>query len=288
MDAKDPAAAANTGLTAREAWTADNATVVLMGRPHLDLFHQEKLIPPNCDLKFRFIPHKSDFVLISKDNAADAKKFKLTITSARLFIRTKSVSPSLLLAHEGNLDEGPYRIPFSKVTSKVLSIPTGHTTFEADNVFMGTIPDKVIMAIIPNANMSGTYPTNPFDIQNAGLNYLALKVNGDLIPSTPLQPNFVGKDYINAYYKVLEALNFDIGPNCWDITPTEWANGFNIWAFKITPGPLGSVRSMPRSGNVRLEMKFANATTAVLNVLLLSSRPGELQIDKFKSVNLLE
>jgi len=64
-----------------------------------------------------------------------------------------------------------------------------------------------------------------------------------MVPTTPLQPDFVGKDFIKEYYKVLEALNYDIGTSCWDITPEEWAAGFNIWAFKITPGPLGSVRS---------------------------------------------
>ena len=115
LDVTD-SAGLNVGLKARELWTAENKTVVLMGRPHLDLFHQERLIPPNCDLKFRFIPHKSDFVLIGKNPGTADKKLKITITSARLFIRTKTASPSLLLAHAKLLDEGPYRIPFNKVT----------------------------------------------------------------------------------------------------------------------------------------------------------------------------
>ena len=66
----------------------------------MDLFHQEKLIPPHCDLKFRFIPQKSEFVLIAKDADAQNANYRITITSARLFIRTKTASPSLLIAHE--------------------------------------------------------------------------------------------------------------------------------------------------------------------------------------------
>ena len=109
-----------------------------------------------------------------------------------------------------------------------------------------------------------------------------------MVPTSPLQPDFVGKDYIKEYYKVLEALNYDIVTNCWDITPEEWAAGFNIWAFKITPGPLGAVRSIPRVGNIRIEMKFAAKTDKIYNLLLLSSRAAELQVDKFKNVNVIE
>ena len=125
---------------------------------------------------------------------------------------------------------------------------------------MGTLPDKIITVLIPNTNMSGTYATNPFKFHHANLNYLALKVNGEMAPTTPFQPNFAGKEYIKEYYKVLEALNYDIGPNCWDLTPEERANGYNIWAFNITPGPLGDVPSNPGSGNIRLEMKFSEVT----------------------------
>jgi hypothetical protein len=278
---------ANAGLVKRETWMATNATRVFMGRPHLDLFHQPKLIPPNVDLKFRFVPQKPEYVLITTAANAD-KKYKFEIISARLYLLTKEVSPSLILAHEKLLDEGPYRIPFNKITSKVINIPTGMNNFEADNIYMGTLPDKIIMVLIPNTNMSGTYGTNPFNFHHANVNYLALKVNGEMAPTTPFQPNFAGKEYIKEYYKVLEALNYDIGPNCWDLTPEEWANGYNIWAFKITPGPLGDIRSIPRSGNIRLEMKFSEATNKIYNVVLLSSRPAELQIDKFRSVTINE
>ena len=88
--------------------------------------------------------------------------------------------------------------------------------------------------------------------------------------------------------KVLEALNMDIGPCCWDLTPEEWANGYTIWAFKITPGPIGSVRSLPRTGTIRLEAKFGTATDAILNLVLLSQKPAEIQFDQFKNVMINE
>ena len=41
--------------------------------------------------------------------------------------------------------------------------------YESDNLYMGTLPDKIIMALIPNENMSGSYKTNPFDFQHEKL-----------------------------------------------------------------------------------------------------------------------
>ena len=61
--------------------------------------------------------------------------------------------------------------------------------YESDNLYMGTLPDKIKMVLIPNENMGGSYKTNPFDFQHAKLSYLTMKVNGEMIPTTPLQPD---------------------------------------------------------------------------------------------------
>ena len=74
------------------------------------------------------------------------------------------------------------------------------SNYEADNIYMATLPDKILLALVPNTNMSGSYQTNPFDLQNGKINYVAVKVNGEMVPQTPLQPNFVTKDYIKEYY----------------------------------------------------------------------------------------
>ena len=132
--------------------------------------------------------------------------------------------------------------------------------------------------------MGGGYQTNPFHFQNFGANYLCMQANGEQIPRLAYQPNFAGRDYIRSYFVVLEALGFDIGPNCWDLTPEEWANGYNIYAFKITPGPIGTVRRPAPLGAARLEIKFSNQTPENISVLLLSQHCPEIEIDKYKNI----
>ena len=83
---------------------------------------------------------------------------------------------------------------------------------------------------------------------------------------------------------MLEALGFDTGPICWDLTTEEWSAGYNIYAFKVTPGPIGMGRTPIRVGSIRLTLKFGAATQANINVLLSSQQPAEIQIDKYKNV----
>ena len=47
----------NAELNARAATLARSTLVELIGRPHQDVFHQERLIPPNIDL-----PHEVNSV----------------------------------------------------------------------------------------------------------------------------------------------------------------------------------------------------------------------------------
>ena len=83
---------------------------------------------------------------------------------------------------------------------------------------------------------------------------------------------------------MLEALGFDIGPNCLEVTREEWSNGYNNYAFKITPAPIGTVRSPAHLGSARLDNKFSAQTTVNISVVLLSRHSAEIQIDRYKNI----
>ena len=130
---------------------------------------------------------------------------------ARLFIRTKHISPSLILGQGKVLQTKNYSIPFNKVITKTLTIPTGTSQIEFYNVYQGKLPDLVILAMVSDMDMSGGYQANPFHFQNFGTNYLCIQANGEQIPRLAYQPNLANQDYIRSYLGVLEALEFDIG-----------------------------------------------------------------------------
>ena len=106
----------NEGIATRAHWFALSRVVTFIGRPHLDLFHQEKLIPSNIDIKLRLIPNTHAFILktpASVDAQHPQVNYRIHIASARLFIRSKEVAPNLILAHEKLLQTTNYSIPYT-------------------------------------------------------------------------------------------------------------------------------------------------------------------------------
>ena len=107
----------------------------LIGRPHLDHFHQEKLISANIDLKVRLIPNTNAYLLktIAPEHDDPQVKYKVKIMETRLFIRTKPPT-------------------FIKCTCQI----------EFDKVYQVVLPDVLIVAMGSDTDMSAGYQANPF------------------------------------------------------------------------------------------------------------------------------
>ena len=99
-------------------------TVTLVGRPHLDLFHQNLDLPPGCPMVIRFTPSTSAFAFIGANAHAAVK---VTLVEAKLYVRTKQVCPELILAHKEMLQKCNMRFPHNRVTVMKHSIGNGHT-----------------------------------------------------------------------------------------------------------------------------------------------------------------
>ena len=67
------------------------------------------------------------------------------------------------------------------------------------------------------------------------------------------------------------------------LTPSEWANGYTLYAFKITDGSIGLGTYGPRSksitGSARLEVSFAAAVNENIKVILLYQMLDRIEFD---------
>ena len=269
----------NIGLVERAAWFPLSRSHRLILRPRLDLFNQDDDIPPNTDIRIRMIPNPDAVVLMSTGNVL----YRFQIQSIRFWVRTCEMASNFLVSQQQLVHSGvSYRIPFPTVRIKTLSVPIGTLRQEFDNLYLGQLPHRVIMMMLSGQHVMGTYGSNPFNFQNFDVNYLALRVNGELVPRYGFTPNFgVAQDYIREYLQVLGAIDLaGVNPNGLCLSPLEWANGFTFFAFKLFPNQ-GSFRP---NGSVRLDIRFGTQTTGQITILLISESMGCVEIDKYKNV----
>ena len=74
------------------------------------------------------------------------------------------------------------------------------------------------------------------------------------------------------------------GPPTWAIRPPQWATGYNIRVFEVTPGPLGGLHSNQIIVVIRLAMKLANQLDSKGTLIHQSKQPETLENDQFKDL----
>ena len=104
-------------------------------------------------------------------------------------------------------------------------------------------------------------------------------------------PNFANGQYVKAYSTLLQVLECDTGDNSISLTPSEWAYGYTLYAFKITDGSIGSGTYGPRSTSTtksaHLEVSFAAAVNENIKVIVYYQSPGRIEFYQFNAVIVL-
>ena len=94
-------AGANTGLRDRATRFAASAVIELVGSPHLDIFHQSRIIPPGISRRIKLLPSSNQFECIYPPPAgqnAVQEQFKIVIQDVSFIIRTKKLATAAELS----------------------------------------------------------------------------------------------------------------------------------------------------------------------------------------------
>ena len=116
--------------------------------------------------------------------------YKVRIVDAVLFVRKTVLSPTVAMAHIRALEKGTAKYPLRPVDCKIYSIPQGAMSSTHENLFLGTLPKRIILWCVDNDALNGAFVKNPFHAKNNGINFLAVYIDGRQVPAKPLQPNF--------------------------------------------------------------------------------------------------
>ena len=267
----------NKGFTKRRKWIKNSRSVTMIGRPHVDLCFQDRLMLNGVDMKMRFVRSKNAFNLMG-----DAR---VEIQDMSLFVRKVKVHPSVQLGHIKALDKTTAKYPVKRVETKVFSIPKNNMSANQENLFLGQLPNRVIIGLVENTAFSGVVNQTPFNFQHYDIDFLALYVDGMQIPSKPLQPDFATENHMRSYASLFNGTGLMSRNQGNDISRDEYGKGYTLFAFDLTPDLSDAGHfQLVKHGNLRLELHFKNQLPKTVNAIVYAEFDNVIEIDKARNV----
>lgn len=289
----NPAAAAGAapGVRARGNLIANGHDFELEGRPHVDIFQQERYLVPGVSMHVKFQLTPAAFHLMYNPATVVAGNaqghFTTIVRQAVLKIRKVRCNPDLLVEHARLMDAGSNALyPLRRGIVTTFTVAGGGQSFVQENLISGQLPRRALVALVSNAAFNGTTNINPFNFQHFGLNFLSASIGTETFPSQPFKPNYPAELYTQVYVdfmRVTGSLNASrgIGINYEDFLD----GGHVIYAFDFTPDMAdGGHVDRIKYGSLRLEGQFANPLPNAVNVIVFSEYDNLLQVDRARNV----
>lgn len=276
MNVYDTAAAEpNDGFNERAKMFQLGESVDMIGRLHLDMFHQERLLLNMVDVKIKLIRSKPEFCLLGDG------KYKLSLENTSLFVRKIRVSAGVILGHAKSLEKTTAKYPINRVLCKAYSIPAGNMSFVQDNIFTGQMPNRIVIACVDNDAFNGNYEKSPFEFKHYDINFMGVYVDGQPVPHPPITPCFEKNHFIRAYQNLFtNAENKGLY-----LTRSEFSKGYTLFHFDLSPDLCdGQHLNIIRHSNLRLEVKFATALPQTISLLVYAEFENLIEINKARNI----
>ncbi|XP_060559446.1 uncharacterized protein F54H12.2-like [Ruditapes philippinarum] len=242
------------------------------GPLHIDLFQQSKLLINGVSVGIKLHPNRDPFRLITDVINPD---YRVKIVDAYFRLCIQRLSSSVLIAQEKLIQEKLAIYPYLRTEIKTTAIASGQFSYSADDIFQGLVPSKLIVGLVPSAAFNGDYTQNPFNFKHYNCSFVGLYVDGQSLPSQPMQPNYAADQYVECY-RTLALYRSDF-----NISKEDYKKGFCVYALNIDPHYSFNTR---RKGHCRLELKFSEALPESGTLIMYATFPDVLNIDKAKAV----
>jgi hypothetical protein len=250
-----------------------------------DVLQLKRYLLNNMKVQIKLYPSQKQFFIMAADNTKDYKIVLEDIVFKACMVK---VNPGVILGHAKAMETRNALYSYIRCETKSYSITPAQRTVYLDNLFQGIRPSKLVMGMVSAEGFNGAYRRNPFKFHHFELSDIALVVDGESLPGRPLKLDFNaanGRNFIEAYVNMFEALGqsgTDFGGG---ITPEVFASGHTLFVYSLDPViRSGKYMNLTKHSNVRLELNFATPLPETVTIIIYTETPSVFEVDASRNV----
>ena len=119
-------------------------------KPAIDIFHQDRPLPPNVDIRIKMTRISPQFCLMSHDDTG--KRYKVQLTHASLYdVSQLKINPSIDIAHQTALQIGiSCKYPIARTDCLSFTIGSSVLTCTKPNIINSILSHAALVALTGN------------------------------------------------------------------------------------------------------------------------------------------
>jgi len=278
--------------------TIANKEQTLIGLLNLDIFKQQRVLPPltrvGIDLKKNDVgfwatsnpaigDHKTGINIRIEDIFFVVTKRKLFKDDGRGQLSANTLLLKELATHQSA------RYPHTRSMLKVFSIPQTNTVYTNQSLFDSKVPVKAIVGLVSATRYHGDATLSPFAFKHYSVKTLYMTYGGDKYPARTYETDFTtGRGVKELWQQTTKGLMFPKDDNFRsNITYEEFLsdNGNkNFWVIDLTQNkksqePEDSYLSQPQNKEVGIHITVSEAFGEAVQLIVLAYLEDSLTID---------
>ena len=272
-----------------------NAVVRLIMRPYLPAFHTGKIMVPGVEMNFELHFNSPDFYTFSTLTSGTGVKRYVTLgeqdVDITLHLCRLNLNPDVYASLEGErkLNEEVAKYPVVSDQIRTFSFNGATTVWMEDNLFLGRVPQRMIVGILDSTAFNGAKEKYPFAFQSKGVTSIRQFIEGEEYPYVTLE--FAGNNTLKdweGYRRFLDAAGSVAKHREFMVKPGDWGHNKNCTLYMWNNVPSGNADgpklNPKQTGNVRLEIKFRAALNTNMTILVWGEFESVIYIDHLGAV----
>jgi len=276
----------NEGWSKRKSHINESKPVELIDKLRFNLANQQRYILNDVTMRLCLTRASDSFSLFSKKPGNEGI---IKLLSATFYIRKQLPFPSIILAHQRLLEKGEIaQYPFKNTELKYFTISQGNSSALEENIFVNTIPSRIIVGFVDSLAFNGDLYLNPFRFHHYNITSISVSVNNISMPIRPITLDFDKNECLLPYYLLFTSTGIagqdaglSFGRDC-------YKENNALFTFDIQQATGNeALLSLEKSGSVKIEVQFGKVLEKSVHCIILSELQGCLEIDKYRQAVVL-